>query len=54
MQKDGQYYVLISGSEKSTWREVPLTVGIKGPDGQREIISGLNEGDQVVSYGNVK
>jgi len=31
-------------------REIPVTIGLRGDNGLVEILSGLNEGDQVVTY----
>lgn len=50
IQKSGQYYVLIKEGENMN-REIKVNVGLKGFDGNWEIISGLNENDQVISYG---
>jgi multidrug efflux pump subunit AcrA (membrane-fusion protein) len=43
---DSNYYV--EGREGATTREVPVTIGLRN-DERVEILSGLNEGDQVVS-----
>jgi RND family efflux transporter MFP subunit len=40
---------LVSKDGKS-YAAVPVTVGLKGSDGTIEVISGLNEGDKVVTY----
>lgn len=51
--------VVLEGNEKSTrlvnqdgkdFSSIPLKVGLKGSDGMTEVISGLREGDKVVTY----
>jgi len=54
VQKDGQYYALVKTGGESDLREVIVATGIKSEQGKREIVSGLNEGEQVVSYSSVK
>jgi multidrug efflux pump subunit AcrA (membrane-fusion protein) len=40
---------LVSADAKS-YSSVPVTVGLKGSDGNIQIVSGLNPGDKVVTY----
>ncbi len=42
--------VRIIHSDKKTYDTVPVSVGLKGSDGTSEIISGVAEGDTVVTY----
>jgi len=37
-------------SDGKTWTSVPVSVGLKGSTGSVEIVSGLSEGDKVVTY----
>lgn len=47
---NGNKFVLMLADNKgSTTKQVPITVGLRGSDGRTEIISGLSEGDRVVS-----
>lgn len=51
VSKDGQKVVRVwggTGTKTSVTAEVQVTTGLKGQDGYIEIVSGLNEGDQVV------
>jgi HlyD family secretion protein len=42
--------VRLVGKDGKSYAAVPVTVGLKGSDGTIEVISGLNEGDRVVTY----
>ncbi len=47
--KGGKKYVKVSDGQNKTTTEVEVTVGLKGSDGTSEIVSGLTEGDMVVT-----
>lgn len=49
--ENGVQYVRIVRDEKTNMIEkTPVTVGLRGSDGSIEIISGVNEGDKVVTF----
>ncbi len=48
-QKNNHQYVLLKTSQDDAVEERAITAGLKGSDGNIEIISGLNEGDEVVN-----
>ena len=50
IQKAGEEFVLLDKGNNQV-EERQVVVGLKGSNGNMEIISGLNEGDKVVSYG---
>lgn len=47
IEKDGQ--VFVRKVEGDTYTEVPVTIGLKGSNGNTELVSGLNIGDVVVT-----
>ncbi len=48
LRKDGVDYVRIPAGNESGFEERAVTVGLRGDDGFVEIVSGVNEGEQVV------
>lgn len=50
MDEKGSKVVRLLSSNKKTWTIVPVTVGLKGSSGNIEIVSGLYDGDKVVTY----
>ncbi len=49
--KDGQSIVrVVTNTEKKTFEERPVTVGISGDNGMVEILDGLQEGQEVVTF----
>jgi multidrug efflux pump subunit AcrA (membrane-fusion protein) len=46
---DGKYVSVIDPDDQSDLIEKKIVTGLRGSDGNVEIISGLNEGDRVVS-----
>ncbi len=48
-QSDGKYVSVLNPTDKSEIIEKKVVTGLRGFDGNVEIISGLNEGDKVVS-----
>lgn len=50
LDNDGKKSVRLLDSSGSTFNEVPVMIGLKGSDGTTEIISGIREGDKVVTY----
>ncbi|MDD5710952.1 MAG: efflux RND transporter periplasmic adaptor subunit [Candidatus Colwellbacteria bacterium] len=48
IEKDGQRYVRVISGEET--KEVGVRTGLKGFDGDIEILEGLNEGDQIVVF----
>ncbi len=50
IDNNGNKFVLVLTDDKTgATRQVPVTVGLRGSDGRTEVISGLAEGDKVVS-----
>jgi len=49
VRTDGEKFVRILEADGSV-REVPVTVGLRGSDGSVEILSGVQEGDRVVTF----
>ena len=47
-KEDGKYVSIINSKDKSETTEVKIVTGLKGSDGNVEIVSGLNEGDSVI------
>jgi RND family efflux transporter MFP subunit len=47
---NGQKAVRMLNSDGKTFINVPVVVGLKGSDGTSEIVSGLQAGDEVVTY----
>jgi len=45
---DGKYVTILKPADKSEMQDIKITAGLRGSDGNVEIISGLNEGDKVV------
>lgn len=50
IQKKGEQFVLFAITDDQV-EERKVVIGLKGVDGNIEVISGLSEGDRVVSYG---
>ena len=50
IQKSGEEFVLFGVTDNQV-EQRKVVIGLKSVDGNMEIISGLNEGDRVVSYG---
>ncbi|MBI5530677.1 MAG: efflux RND transporter periplasmic adaptor subunit [Candidatus Doudnabacteria bacterium] len=51
ISKDGKKYVrVITDSKKKTYNEVEVTTGLEADEGLVEILSGLNDGQEVVTY----
>jgi len=50
IQKGGEQFVLFAVSDNQV-EEKKVIIGLKSVDGNMEVISGLSEGDRVVSYG---
>ena len=50
VDENGRKSIRILNSDSLTFHSVPVTVGLKGSDGNTEIISGLKSGDKVVTY----
>lgn len=51
INKNSKYYVrVIDNLEKKTFHEVEVKIGLQADGGLIEIISGLNEGQQIISY----
>jgi len=48
ISRDGDKFVLV-GSEKNIPEEKKIEVGLRGSDGNIEIISGLVEGEKIVN-----
>ena len=46
---DGKYVTILKTVDKSETQDVKITTGLRGSDGNVEIISGLNLGDKVVT-----
>lgn len=46
---DGRSIRLVDGTGKN-YKEIPITTGLKGSDGMTQVLSGLNDGDKVVTY----
>jgi len=46
---DGKYVTVLNPADKSEKQEIKIITGLRGSDGNVEIISGLKEGDKVVS-----
>ena len=46
---NGKYVTILKTIDKSETQEVKIITGLRGSDGNVEIISGLNEGDKVVT-----
>lgn len=53
IQRGNDRFVLISKGGDQT-EEIKITTGLKGSEGEIEIVSGLNEGDNIVSFGETK
>lgn len=53
MQKNGGYVVLIGKDDNKT-EEKKVEIGLRGSDGNTEIISGLNENEEIIISGKVK
>lgn len=49
LKEGGQYVRLITNAKKKTFEEVPVGLGVIGDGGLQEIVSGLNEGDEIVT-----
>lgn len=49
IQSDGKYVSVINPADKSDLLDKKIVTGLRGSDGNVEIISGLNEGDKVVA-----
>lgn len=51
INKDGKHFVrVINDSKNKTYTEVPVTMGLEADGGLVEIISGLNIGQEIVTY----
>ncbi|MBU6500916.1 MAG: efflux RND transporter periplasmic adaptor subunit [Patescibacteria group bacterium] len=50
-KSDGTTYVLLKTSIDGTTREQTVQTGIRGSDGNIEIVSGLKEGDMITTFG---
>ncbi|MBU6426735.1 efflux RND transporter periplasmic adaptor subunit [Patescibacteria group bacterium] len=50
VDNSGQKSVRVLDADGKTYRSVPVVAGLKGSDGMTEIISGLTEGQKVVTY----
>ena len=48
IRKNGDQFVRIADGE--SFREVKVETGLRGSDGNIEIISGINEGDKVITF----
>lgn len=48
-QDDGKYVSVLNSDDKSGVIEKKVVTGLRGADGNVEIVSGLNEGDKVIS-----
>jgi HlyD family secretion protein len=46
---DGKYVSMLDANDKSELIEKKVITGLRGSDGNVEVISGLNEGDKVVA-----
>ncbi len=44
-----QFVLVLANTATGETKQVPVTAGLRGSDGRTEIVSGLNEGDRVVS-----
>ena len=53
LQKNGGYVVLIGGDDNKT-EEKKVEIGLRGSDGNMEIISGLNENEKIIISGVAK
>ena len=51
IQKNNKYFVFVVEGRKN--KEQAIEIGIKSADGYREIISGLQENQNILSYGNI-
>jgi hypothetical protein len=49
IKDDGKYVSIIDLNDKSDLLEKKIVTGLRGSDGNVEIISGLEEGDKVVA-----
>ncbi|MDD2646974.1 MAG: efflux RND transporter periplasmic adaptor subunit [Patescibacteria group bacterium] len=47
--KDGQKFVQISGTDDKQLQEVKVELGLRGSDGNIEVINGLKEGDKIIN-----
>ncbi|MCX6797834.1 MAG: efflux RND transporter periplasmic adaptor subunit, partial [Candidatus Falkowbacteria bacterium] len=51
INQNGQQYIrVIDDSKKKTYHQVPVQVGLQADGGLVEITSGLNEGQEIVTY----
>lgn len=48
--RNGREYVRVLTNEKGAYEERDVTTGLQGDDGLIEIISGLKEGEEVVTF----
>ena len=48
IRKNGDQFVRIADDE--SFREVKVETGLRGSDGNIEIISGISEGDKVITF----
>jgi RND family efflux transporter MFP subunit len=53
LQKNGGYVVLVEGDDNKT-EEKKVEIGLRGSDGNMEIISGLNENEKIIISGVAK
>ncbi len=49
-ETDRTYVRVLTDAERGTYEERDVTTGLRGDDGQIEILSGVAEGDQVVTF----
>lgn len=49
VEEDSRSIRLVDDTGKN-YKEVPVVTGLKGSDGMTQVLSGLNEGDRVVTY----
>jgi RND family efflux transporter MFP subunit len=51
LEKDGQKFVrVLTDSKRGTYREQVVTVGLRGDNGQIQILSGLSLGDEIITF----
>ena len=54
ISEDGRKFVKIITDKAGVFRESDVTTGLRGSDGSVEILSGISEGDKVVTYSSSK
>lgn len=51
LEKDGQKFVrVLTDTKRGTYREQVVTVGLRGDNGQIQILSGLSLGDEIITF----